>query len=90
MDPTLRKLSTRFVISATMLSSLAAKEASSWSRVSVALLRFAEAELNGVAEAEVPSEDGEVMNEPIPQGTHRYNATPTGETTSGMGGVREM
>jgi hypothetical protein len=49
-----------------MLSSLTAKEASSWSRVAAALLRFAEAELNGVAEgeAEVPSEDGEVMNEP--------------------------
>jgi hypothetical protein len=47
-----------------MLSSLAAKEASSWSRVSVALLRFAEAELNEVAEAGVPSEDGEVMSEP--------------------------
>ncbi len=45
-----------------MLSILAAKEASSWSRVAAALLRFAEAELNGVAEAEVPSEDGEVMD----------------------------
>ena len=64
MDPTLRKLSTKFVISATMLSSLASKEASSWSRVAAALLRFAEAELNGVAEAGVPSEDGEVMDEP--------------------------
>ena len=64
MDPTLRKLSTKLVISATMLSSLASKEASSWSRVAAALLRFAEAELNEVAEAGVPSEDGEVMNEP--------------------------
>ena len=64
MDPTLRKLSTKFVISATMLSSLASKEASSWSRVTAALLRFAEAELNKVAEAGVPSEDGEVMSEP--------------------------
>jgi len=45
-----------------MLSILAAEEASSWSQVAAALLRFAEAELNGVAEAEVPSEDGEVMN----------------------------
>jgi branched-subunit amino acid aminotransferase/4-amino-4-deoxychorismate lyase len=63
MDPTLRKLSTKFVISATMLSSLASKEASSWSRVAAALLRFAEAELNEVAEAGVPSEDGEVMEE---------------------------
>jgi hypothetical protein len=26
----------------------------------------------------------------IPQGTHRYNATHTDETTSGMGGVREI
>jgi hypothetical protein len=47
-----------------MLSSLASKEASSWSRVTAALLRFAEAELNEVAEAGVPSEDGEVMSEP--------------------------
>ena len=61
---TLRKLSTKLIISATILSILAAKEASSWSRVAAALLRFAEVELNGVAEAEVPSEDGEVMNEP--------------------------
>ena len=53
MDPTLRKLSTKLIISATILSILAAKEASSWSRVAAALLRFAEVELNEVAGAEV-------------------------------------
>ena len=50
MDPTLRKLSTKFVMSATMSSSLAAKEASSWSRVDLDRPKLGE-----LSEAEVPT-----------------------------------
>ena len=73
MDPTLRKLSTKFVMSATMSSSLAAKEASSWSRVDLdrpKLGELSEAEVStsvptsdggDVTEARMPAKAGEVL-----------------------------